>query len=288
MNHAFEAEQAVVDHDAILLLRDAIDGPVEHPVEQDARRPATQPRVVLGRPHAKRIGLRFAARCELHRPRIPARRRNVLRREFPVVYRADQALRRHDAAAARRHGDHVLLLRPVAGDVRLPSRLSRRPARQIDFRGHFELRVAVQARAVADLDVLEVARARIVAVAEAEHRSLCADREHLGRPPGAAQQRGRAHLAVHGDLSARGVHDVEVQIRMRVHEVDASDHARERHLLRAIEPAETVMRGRRGGRSERGGREQSSSERIHGELQKIFGQSFRYAASARQRPFTLS
>ncbi len=40
LDRALEAEQTVVDYDAILLLRDAIDRSVEHPVEQDARRPA--------------------------------------------------------------------------------------------------------------------------------------------------------------------------------------------------------------------------------------------------------
>ncbi len=82
VDDALEAVEPVVDDDAVLLLRDAIDGAVEHPVEDDARRPATQARVVGGRPHLERVGLGLAARRVGHGPRAPARRRHVAHREL--------------------------------------------------------------------------------------------------------------------------------------------------------------------------------------------------------------
>src|SRR6185295_17427288 len=55
VNRAREAELAVLERDRVAALRDAIDGAVERPVEQDARRLATHARV-LGRAAAERVG----------------------------------------------------------------------------------------------------------------------------------------------------------------------------------------------------------------------------------------
>src|SRR5262249_49108195 len=144
------------DDDAVLLLGDPIDGAVEHPVEQNTGGPAAQPRVVLRRPHLKRVGLGFAARGVGYGPRAPAGRRDVLHRDLPGLYAGDHALRHEPAAAARRHRDHVLLLRPVARDVRLARGQALRTLRRVDLRG-LELVVAVALRRVADRHVLEVA-----------------------------------------------------------------------------------------------------------------------------------
>ena len=76
--------------------------------------------------------------------------------------------------------------------------------------------------------------------------------EHLRGPARAAQQRRRAHLAAHRDRVAVRIDDVEVQIRMRIDEIDARDRALDLDGLRAIETAEAVMRVRGGGGAERG------------------------------------
>ena len=125
-----------------------------------------------------------------------------------------------------------------------------------------DLIVAIALRRAADRDVLEITRRGIVAVPEAENRRFRTRDEHLFGPARAAQQRRRTHLAPHREGLAVGADDVEVQIRVRIDEVDALDDALDLDGLRAIEAAEAVMgeRGRRGGERKdeaRGGHQSS-------------------------------
>ena len=135
-----------------------------------------------------------------------------------------------------------------------------------------ELIVAIALRRAADRNVLEITRRGIVAVPEAEDRRFGARDEHLLGPAGAAQQSGRTHLAPHREGLAVGADDVEVQIRVRIDEVDALDDALDLHGLRAIEATETVMgeRGRRSGEREDEARGGHQSSRRGGTIGRVF------------------
>ena len=65
--------------------------------------------------------------------------------------------------------------------------------------------------------------------------------EHLLGPARAAQHRGGAHLAALRDLRAVGIRRLEVDVGVRIHEVDARDRALERNLAAAVEIAEAVV-----------------------------------------------
>src|SRR6185436_17397873 len=71
---------------------------------------------------------------------------------------------------------------------------------------------------------------------------LDARHEHLGRPARAAQHRGRAHLALHRDGGAVRVDRIEVDVGMRVDEVEARQRAFDVDFARRSEAADAVMR----------------------------------------------
>src|SRR5690606_37239337 len=102
-------------------------------------------------------------------------------------------------------------------------------------------------------DVLEITRARIVAVSEAVDRRFRADHEHLFAPARAPKQRRRAHLAAHRARLAVRIRDDDVQIRVRVDEIDAGERSGEIDGWRSVEAADAVMRERRGRNRENGG-----------------------------------
>ena len=88
---------------------------------------------------------------------------------------------------------------------------------------------------------------------------VLARHEHLRGPARAAQHGRRAHLAAHRLHLAVGRHRVEVEIGVRVDEVDARQRAFDRDVLRGIEPAETVVRPGRRGQHDRGERKRPST-----------------------------
>src|SRR5262249_33797232 len=92
--------------------------------------------------------------------------------------------------------------------------------------------------------------------------------EHLRRPARAAQQRRGAHLAVHRDGLAVRADRVEAQIRVRIHEVDAADHAVQLDGLRAVVEAHAVVRERRArDAQQRDGRDAANAARTIDESQ---------------------
>jgi hypothetical protein len=79
----------------------------------------------------------------------------------------------------------------------------------------------------------------------------------LARAP---QQRGCAHLAPHSDRVAVGASNLEIQVRVRIHEVDVLDYTLDLDGLRAVETAEAVMAERSGRRSDH--RENEQTKRL--------------------------
>ena len=85
---------------------------------------------------------------------------------------------------------------------------------------------------------------------------VLARREHLRRPTRAAQHRRGAHLAAHLRDLAVLARRIEVEVRVRVDEVDAGDGALEHDHFRPVESAEAVVRPQRSGdRDERAERD---------------------------------
>jgi hypothetical protein len=115
-----------------------------------------------------------------------------------------------------------------------------------------ELIVAVDRRRAADRDALEIARLRIVAVRVSVNVDVPARHELLGLPSRAPDQRGRAHLTAHLERLAVGIHRLEVQVRMRIDELELRQRARVVLELLHLEQTEAVMREcrRRGGEPE--------------------------------------
>ncbi len=160
VDHALEAEEAVVDDDAVLLLRDPVDGAVEHPVEDDARGPAAQPRVVLGRPHPERVRLRFAARGEASPAVAPQPDGGM---SFIATFPdSTSAIRLFGTSPPPPPAARAITYCSCAQSPEMfgsPDGRRSGAIREVDLRRDFELIVAIHARRIADLDVLEVARA---------------------------------------------------------------------------------------------------------------------------------
>ena len=152
---------------------------------------------------------------------------------------------RHEPdAPARRRCQDVLLLRPFAGEVRLAVRQPERSFRAIDGLGVAQLLIALERRLVAKRQRVHGARSRIVAMRAARHLDGRAPDEHLRRPARAPERRGRPHLAFHRDDLAVGSDDIEIDIRMRVDEVEPRQPALELHLLaRVVAPGAVVRLG---------------------------------------------
>ena len=226
-------------------LRDAVDGPVERPIKDNTRRLARQARIVLRRPHAKR-GRGLLALRRVRRPRRRGTARaNLLERDLAGREVLAQAARHERAVAAlRRNREHGLLDGPIAGDVGLARRQAQRPLRRVHGRVR-ELIVAVDGRGAADRDALEIAGLRVVAVRVRVDVDVPARHELLRLPPRALDQRGRAHLAAHLERLAVGVDGLEVQIRMRIDELELRQRARVVLELLHLEQPEAVMRERR-------------------------------------------
>jgi hypothetical protein len=123
MNRAREAELAVLERDRVGRLRDAIDGAVVGPIEDDARRLAAHPRIVLRVVRFERVRLLAAGRRELDVARSVLTR--VLRRVRTRLEALCLRERDERAAAAARVRHHELLGRPIARDVRLARRQAR-------------------------------------------------------------------------------------------------------------------------------------------------------------------
>src|SRR5678816_1257480 len=121
LNRAREPELAVLQHDGVLVLRDAIDGAVERPVEDDARGLAPHARVVLGEEHRELLGALFTLRRQLgalnHSRPAAARSSRTTDPPLSWLVLTGGTQRHQRAAAASRIGHHQLLRGPVAGDV---------------------------------------------------------------------------------------------------------------------------------------------------------------------------
>src|SRR6185503_12152985 len=107
----------------------------------------------------------------------------------------------------------------------LGGRQLERALRGIDGRVR-ELIVTVDRRRAADRDALEITRVRIVSVRMSVDVDVPAGHELLRLPARAPDQRGRAHLAAHLQRLAVGVDGLEIQIRMRIDELELRQRAR--------------------------------------------------------------
>src|SRR5678815_3629798 len=126
VNRSREPELTVLQHDRVLVLRDAIDRAVEGPIEDDARGLAAHPGIVLVEQHGKLLGALLPFRRQLralNHARTAAT--GAPRSADPPFARLEVAggAQRHErAATATRIGHDELFRRPVTCDVGLTSR----------------------------------------------------------------------------------------------------------------------------------------------------------------------
>ena len=105
-----------------------------------------------------------------------------------------------------------------------------------------QLLIALERRRIAKRHRLHGARSRIVAMRVARNLDGRARHEHLRRPARAPEHRGRPHLAFHRDDLTVVTDDIEIDIRMRVDEVEPCQPALELHVLPDIVEAGAVVR----------------------------------------------
>jgi hypothetical protein len=215
-------------------------------------------RVVLRVVGFERVGGFLAFRCQRDLARA------VLARVLGRVRAGLEArrLRERDerAAAPARVRHDELLGRPIAGEGRLARGQARRAlGGDAGRRRGGERAVAVGRGAVRKHDSARGAGGRR-AIGRACDRDGSAWLEHLGRPTGAAQRRRRAHLAAPRGGFAVGARRVEIEVRVRVDEIDAGHGAADRDFSSGIESADSVVRGR-GRRNERGDKNEAATSR---------------------------
>jgi hypothetical protein len=108
-----------------------------------------------------------------------------------------------------------------------------------------KLIVAVDRRRAADRNALEVARLRVVAVRVSVDVDVAPRHELVRLPARALDQRRGAHLAAHLERLAFGIDRLEIEIRMRIHQLELRQRARVILEFLHLEQAEAVMRQRR-------------------------------------------
>jgi hypothetical protein len=114
--------------------------------------------------------------------------------------------------------------------------------RAIDGFRFAQLLVALERRLIAKRQRLHSARRRIFAMRVARNLDGHARLEHIRRPARASECRGRPHLAFHREDLAVVTNDIEIDIRMRIDEVEPRQLARQLDVLPHIVEAGAVVR----------------------------------------------
>ena len=216
---------AILHLDNSRALRDAANRAVEHPVEQDARDLAGERGISdVGRLRSASAAARPAAVNVTGGGNQPAGPAGI--GSLPALIAAAWLIGTSPA-------------RPPGGIARTCCSCAQSPARfGLPFgsrKGRFvrstdsRRSTADSARASAHCQRhrLHSARSRILAMRVARNLDGRARHEHLRRPAGASEHRGRPHLAFHRDDLTVAADDIEIDIRMRVDEVEPCQPALE-------------------------------------------------------------